>query len=40
MWDRVSDPVRRPEGPLPVCSRNMNIAVAFLTIRKTVTRCL
>jgi hypothetical protein len=35
VWDRVFDPVIRPEGRT-LCSQNMNIAVVSLTFRKMI----
>jgi REP element-mobilizing transposase RayT len=38
VWDRVSDPVMRPKGPLVLCSRSTTIAAVSPTFRKTVGR--
>lgn len=39
VWDRVSDPVGRPEWAEAECSRNMITAVVFHISKKTITPC-
>ena len=36
MWDRVSDPVSRPQGPRARCGQSMSIAAVYLAIKKLI----
>jgi hypothetical protein len=36
MWDRVSDPVSRPNGPRARCGQSMSIAAVYLAIKKLI----